>query len=99
MKGVKRYDENYNLSHYAPAGVYSADNFRENLAELLRVREMTQEEAARRCGVTPPVLNNWLQGRNEPSLYSFTCLCAGLEIEPNWLLAKHEPIRKGRSDR
>ena len=47
MKGVKRYDENYNPSHYAPAGVYSADNFRENLAELLRVREMTQEEAAR----------------------------------------------------
>ena len=94
MKGIKRYDENYNPSHFAPAGTYSADNFRENLAELLRMREMTQEEAAGRCDVTTPVFNNWMQGKYEPNLYSFTRSCAGLEIEPNGLLAKHEPIRK-----
>lgn len=99
MKGVNRYFDDYNPGPYATPGTYSADNFRENLAELLRVKDMTQDEAARRCGVTPPVLNNWMKGKNEPNLHSFARLCAGLEIEPNWMLAKHELIKrqKGRT--
>lgn len=94
MKGVKRYDENYNPSYFAATGVYSADNFRENLLELMRMKQLTQAQTAKLCDLSPTQLWNWIEGKSEPSLYSFTRVCEGLEIEPNWLLAKHEPIRK-----
>ena len=99
MKGIKRYDDSYNPSHFAPAGVYSADNFRENLEELLRQKNLTQAAAAELCGVDPPMISYWLNGKQLPSLPTFARICAGLEIEPNWLLAKHEPIRRGRKAR
>jgi len=99
MKGVDRYYDDYNPGPHAAAGIYQADYFRENLQELLKLKNMTQAEAAKRCDMSQAVLWNYLEGKSEPGLYNFTRLCEGLEVEPNWLLAKHEPIRKGRSDR
>lgn len=96
MKGVDRYFDNYNPGPQAAPGTYSADHFRENLLELLRLKDMTQADAAEKCGVTAPVINNWIMGRNEPNLYGFARLCEGLEIEPNWLLSKHEKIRRSK---
>ena len=94
MKGIDRYYDNYSPGPYAPAGVYRSEYFRENLAELLRSRDMTQAEAARRCDIEPAVINYWLTGRSEPNIYNFTKLCSGLEVEPNWLLSKHELINR-----
>ena len=99
MKGMDRYYDDYNPGPYSAAGVYNSENFRVNLAEFLKLKNLTQAEAARCCDIEPQMINYWLTGRSEPNLFNFTKLCSGLEVEPNWLLAKHEPIRKGRSDR
>ena len=97
MKGVNRYDENYNPGPYAAPGTYSAENFRENLAALLRLKNLTQARAAELCGVDPPHVSMWITGEQKPSLITFARICEALEIEPNWLLAKHKPIRKART--
>ena len=94
MKGVDRYYGDYNPGPHASAGVYDTENFCENLNELLRLKNLTQAEAARRSDLDPALLNSWLTGKTELNLYNFTKLCAGLEAEPNWLLAKHELINR-----
>lgn len=93
----------YFVSFYSPGpdaapGTYSADHFRENLEELLERLNLTQAEAAKKCDVTPAVMWTWIAGKCEPNLYSFVRICAGLGVEPNWLLAKHIPIKKNKKE-
>ena len=64
----------------------------------MEMKGLTPADVARKCGFSPPMVYNWLAGNSEPSLYSLARICEGLEIEPNWLLAKHIPIKKARKD-
>ena len=99
MKGVDRYFDNYNPGHYAPEGTYDTNNFSKNLEELLRLKNLTQEEAAEKCIIPLAKISQWATGVSLPDLPDFVQLCSGLHGEPNWLLAKHEPIRRGRKAR
>lgn len=94
MKGVDRYFDNYNPCPDAAPGTYRAEYFLPNLEHLMEIKGLKQADVAHKCGLTPPMVYNWLAGKSEPSLYSFTRVCEGLEIEPNWLLAKHTQIKR-----
>ncbi len=94
MKGVDRYFDNYNPGHYAPEGTYDTNNFSKNLEELLRLKNLTQEEAAEKCVIPLSKINEWATGLSLPDLIDFVQICTGLQGEPNWLLAKHELIKK-----
>lgn len=94
MKGTwDYYNDYYSPGPSAAPDTYSAEYFRENLEALLEMKNLKQAQAAEMCDLTPPMLWNWLTGKSEPNLYSFTRLCAGLGIEPNWMLSKHERIK------
>lgn len=99
MKGVDRYYDDYNPGPHAAAGVYDTNNFRENLNELLRLKNLTQEEAAEKCIIPLAKISQWATGVSLPDLSDFVQLCSGLQGEPNWLLSKHEPIKKRRNVR
>ena len=94
------YRDYYSPGPQTEAGVYSTEPFRENLRQIRL--DLTQAEAAKRCELSQALIQKWLAGESEPSLYSFTKLCSGLGIEPNWLLSKHELIklikRKGKTN-
>ena len=100
MKGTwDYYNDYYSPGPQTESGVYSTEYFRENLREIMIRLDLTQAEAAKRCELSQALIQKWLAGESEPSLYSFTKLCSGLGIEPNWLLSKHELIkRKGKTN-
>ena len=87
------YRDYYHPGPQTEPDVYRSEFFRENLVSIMERMNLTQAETAKRCGVTPPQLWNWVQGKSEPSLYSFTQVCAGLGIEPNWLLSEHKKLK------
>ena len=72
---------------------YSADNFRENLRELMWEQELRQKDIAEMVGVPPSSVNNWLNSRSEPTLYNFTLLCEALNVTPEWMLKKNKFVR------
>ena len=94
MKGVDRYYDDYNPGPYAAAGIYDTNNFRENLKELLRLNNLTQEEAAEKCIIPLAKISQWVTGVSLPDLTDFVQICTGLQGEPNWLLARHELIKR-----
>lgn len=93
MSKFDYYGEFYRPGPQAVAGTYSADNFLPNFKKLMEMKGLTQADVAHKCGLTPPMVYNWLAGNSEPSLYSLARICEGLEIEPNWLLSKHEYLK------
>lgn len=99
MKGVDRYFDNYTPGHYAPEGTYDTNNFSKNLTDLLQLKNLTQEEAAEKCIIPLAKISQWATGVSLPDLSDFVQLCSGLQGEPNWLLAKHKPIKKRRNVR
>ena len=70
--------------------VYSAEFFRDNLKELLAHRHIRQKDLAAMMDVAPPIINNWLVGRCEPTMYSFIRLCNALNVTPDWFLRENK---------
>ena len=68
---------------------FSADNFRENLRELMWERELMQKDIAQMMGIPCSSINNWVKGRSEPTLYYFTRVCEVLDVSPEWFLQKN----------
>lgn len=67
------------------------DIFRERLREQLQAAaeadpDLTQAEVARRAGISPRRLNNYLQTPREPSYEVLVELCKVLKTHPNYLL-------------
>ena len=87
------YRDYYSPGPQAEPGTYSIENFRLNLDALLERLELTQEAAAKRCGVSQSVIAFWLNGQSTPNLYNFVALCDALKIEPNWLLSEHTKLK------
>ena len=71
------------------ADEYNADNFRENLRELVWERELMQKDVAEMMGIPCSTVNNWLKGRSEPNLFYFAKLCNELNVPPEWFLHKN----------
>ena len=94
MKGTwDYYSDYYTPGPAAAPGTYSAENFARNMEALLEMKEMTQAEASKICGISQPAFSSWLQGICTPNVYSFALICDRLGIEPNWMLSKHERIK------
>ena len=73
--------------------LFDPQNFAENFRELLFALELTQAEAARRIGVSAPLVNWWYNGQGTPDLHNLCLICNALEISPEWLLTKHVPLK------
>lgn len=56
-----------------------ADKFGENLAKILEVLGMNQQELAKRAGLTPAAISQIIAGKREPSL---STICAILMVVP-----------------
>ena len=87
------YRDYYHPGPQTEPDVYRSEYFRENLKNIMERLQLTQAETAKRCGISQALLWNWLAGKSEPTLYSFTQVCAGLGIEPNWLLSEHTKLK------
>ena len=87
------YRDYYHPGPQTEPDVYRSEYFRENLRNIMDRMDLTQGEAAKRCGMSQALVQKWLAGETEPSLYSFTRVCAGLGIEPNWLLSEHNKLK------
>lgn len=87
------YRDYYHPGPQTEPDVYRSECFRENLKNIMDRLNLTQAETAAKCGLSQALIWNWLEDKSEPSLYSFTQVCAGLGIEPNWLLSEHKPIK------
>ena len=72
--------------------VFSPDHFRENLRELMWQRNINQTDLSRMMDVPTSSICNWLHGRSEPNLYSFTKMCNVLDVPPEWFLTKNRYV-------
>lgn len=70
--------------------MYCSEYFQENLKELLYKKRIKQKEFAKMLDVAPPIVNNWLSGRCDPTLYSLMRICNALNVSPDWLLRKNK---------
>ena len=58
------------------------------LAESIRQSGMTQTELARRLGIKPPTVSQYLSGRSMPALDTLANLCKVLDLDANDILCQ-----------
>lgn len=59
--------------------------WQDRIKERLKTLDMTQEELARKSGVTRSAITHYLAGRRVPALSQFAKLAEALETSPGWL--------------
>ena len=87
------YRDYYHPGPQTEPDVYSTEPFRENLRNIMEKLNLSQEKAAKKCGLSQALFQKWLAGETEPSLNSFTKICSGFGISPNWLLSEHKKLK------
>lgn len=60
--------------------------FAENLADILRIKGMTQKELAERLGVGANTVNQWIKTGREPTYDILLRICVALDTSPDELL-------------
>lgn len=64
--------------------------FKERLKLSLKQNGMSQNELARRIGMSQSVVNNYCTGKREPSLETFVLICKTLEETADYMLGLDE---------
>jgi len=67
--------------------------FRQRLRMALSRTGISQAELARRIGVHPNLVNNWVAGRRHPSLQNLAALAPVLKVDIHWLVLGCSPPR------
>ena len=52
---------------------------------LLKEKDISQAEFARKIGVSPQTLSAWLMNRNTPGIDAIAKMCEVLKVSPSWL--------------
>ncbi len=60
--------------------------FAENFTDILRIRNISQSQFARLYGVKPNTINQWANGKREPTYHDLMCICTLLNVEVTELL-------------
>ncbi|MBQ8395239.1 MAG: helix-turn-helix transcriptional regulator [Clostridia bacterium] len=62
------------------------NHFAENLADILRIKGMTQKELADCLGVGANTVNQWIKTGREPTYDILLRICIALDTSPDELL-------------
>ena len=62
------------------------NKFAERLKNILKEKEMSQSELARRINISPSVVNNYCSGKKEPTLDTLYSICETLPESADYLL-------------
>ncbi len=62
------------------------ENIQSALAEALKQRTITQEELAKRIGVSQSMISHYITGRNMPALDTLSRICTVLDLDANEIL-------------
>ncbi len=60
--------------------------FAEHLADLLRIKGLSQKKLAEELKVQSSTVNQWVRGKREPNYDLLLRICVFLDVEPNDLL-------------
>lgn len=71
----------------------------ERLAQWLRETETDQKELARRCGVSPGLISQYIKGRTKPSFETLLTLARETGLTLADLVAEFEPKKPRRLSR
>lgn len=55
--------------------------FAENFSDVLRIRNISQSQFARLYGVKPNTINQWANGKREPTYHDLICICILLDVD------------------
>ena len=70
------------------------------LRTLCQERGFTPTELARKIGVSPSTVNNWMWGKTLPQLGKFEKLCDALQVAPSFLTINVDDlVERGRTSR
>ena len=58
------------------------DRIRKNLVEAIRQSGLTQNEIAKKLGISQQAIGQYVSGRAMPALDTFANLCVVLDIDP-----------------
>lgn len=72
--------------------------FAENLADLLRIKGVTQKQLADNLKLRPSTVNQWVNGKREPDFENLIRLCILLDTEPSEILGYEKAKRIIRFD-
>jgi transcriptional regulator with XRE-family HTH domain len=61
-------------------------SFASRLSQAIARLPGSQADVAKKLGLSPKRLNNYVLGKRQPSLDDLANICVNLEISPNWLL-------------
>lgn len=75
------------------------EQFGMRISQCRQNKNMTQEELARRLGVTPQALSKWERGQSLPDLSMMSELCAVLGVSADYLIGRQEEQRVAEKDK
>ncbi|MFI3167911.1 MAG: helix-turn-helix transcriptional regulator [Bacillota bacterium] len=62
------------------------NKFAERLQDILKDKNISQSEFARKVSTTHQTVNRWCNGNNEPNFDMLITICSELDEDPNYLL-------------
>lgn len=65
---------------------FDRDRFSERLLAAIKLRDLSIEQAARRCDMPISSLECWIYKRHLPGTQALANLAAGLEVSLDWLV-------------
>lgn len=65
-------------------------DIREKITEAIRLSGMSQTEIAKRLGIKPPTVSQYMSGRSLPALDTLANLCVLLDLDANEILCIDE---------
>lgn len=68
--------------------------FAENFAAILKVKGVSQSQFAKMYGVKPNTINQWVNGKREPTFHDLLCICALLGVDIKEILGYTPRTRK-----
>ena len=66
------------------------ETLRTNLIKLLDTHKISQKEFAKKIGVTPAAVNNWMKGSNSPNIEIVAQICSLFSISIADILGQKE---------
>lgn len=66
------------------------------------MKNLSQREASRRCGLNPRMMNEYISGRRIPSIDALYHICTNLDISADYLMGLNnsvdEAYKQGKTD-
>lgn len=68
--------------------------FAENFTAILKLRDISQSQFAKLYGVRPSTINQWANGKREPTYHDLLCICILLNIDVKDILGYNPRTRE-----